>query len=70
MVSPSLRQSGGAIKYFIVTGVGYSSPNTTLTLYGGTDYDLANSPIIEPYFSMAKAPMAFLWMRPNGGWRA
>lgn len=49
----------GAIKYFIITGVGYSSPNTTLTLYGGTDYDLANSAIIEPYFSMAKAPYGF-----------
>jgi hypothetical protein len=39
--------------------VGYSSPSTTLKLYGGTDYDLANSPIIEPYFSMAKAPYGF-----------
>ena len=54
-----LQQAGGAIKYFIITGVSYSSPNTTLTLYGGTDYDLANSPIIEPYFSMAKAPYGF-----------
>ena len=49
----------GSVKYFIITGVGYSSPNTTLTLYGGTDYDLANSPIIEPYFSTAKAPYGF-----------
>jgi len=49
----------GDIKYFIVTGVAYSSPGTTLKLYGGTDYDLANSAIIEPYFSMAKAPYGF-----------
>jgi len=54
-----LQQAGGAIKYFIVTGVSYSSPSTTLTLYGGTDYDLANSAIIEPYFSMAKTPYGF-----------
>ena len=54
-----LQQAGGAIKYFIVTGVSYSSPSTILTLYGGTDYDLANSAIIEPYFSMAKAPYGF-----------
>jgi hypothetical protein len=44
---------------FIITGVSYSSPSTTLSLYGGTDYDLANSAIIEPYFSMAKAPYGF-----------
>ena len=54
-----LQQAGGAIKYFIITGVSYSSPSTTLTLYGGTDYDLANSAIIEPYFSMAKTPYCF-----------
>ena len=54
-----LQQAGGAVKHFINTGVVYSSPNTVLTLYGGTDYDLANSPIIEPYFSAAKAPFGF-----------
>jgi hypothetical protein len=54
-----LQQAGGAIKYFIITNVSYSSPNTMLTLYGGTDYDLADSLIIEPYFSAAKAPYGF-----------
>ena len=54
-----LQQAGEAIKYFIITGVSYSSPSTVLTLYGGTDYDLANFAIIEPYFSMAKAPYGF-----------
>jgi len=54
-----LQQAGGVIKYFIITGVSYSSPSTTLTFYGGTDYDLANSSIIEPYFSAVKAPYGF-----------
>ncbi len=54
-----LQQAGGSTRYFIITNVSYSSPNTTLMLYGGTDYDLANSPIIEPYFSPAKAPFGF-----------
>ena len=54
-----MRLQQGSVKYFIITGVSYSSPNTTLTLCGGTDYDLANSPIIEPYFSPAKAPFGF-----------
>ena len=54
-----MRLQQGSVKYFIITGVSYSSPNTTLTLCGGTDYDLANSPIIEPYFLPAKAPFGF-----------
>jgi hypothetical protein len=53
-----LKQAG-IISYFIITGVAYSAPSTTLTLYAGTDYSLANSRIIEPYFSMAKAPYGF-----------
>ena len=46
-------------KYFLVTGVSYSSPNTTITLYGGTDYTLANSAISNIYFSSQKAPVGF-----------
>jgi len=58
-VLQKLKLQQGSVKYFIITGVGYSSPSTVLTLYGGTDYDLANSAIIEPYFSMAKTPYGF-----------
>lgn len=46
-------------KYFIITGVSYISPDTTVTLYGGTDYDLANVAITNPYYSTAKAPQGF-----------
>jgi len=46
-------------KYFIVTKVSYSSPNTTVTVYGGTDYTLASSAITNPYYSMMKAPAGF-----------
>ena len=46
-------------KYFIITAVSYSSSNTTLTLYGGTDYDLANATITSPAFSVMKAPYGF-----------
>jgi len=62
-----LQQAGGTTKYFFITGIGYSSSGTTLTLYGGTDYDLANAPIIEPYFSPAKAPFGF--PLDEGKWR-
>lgn len=46
-------------KYFIITAVSYSSPNTTITVYGGTDYDLANATITSPYYSTQKAPLGF-----------
>lgn len=54
-----LTQSTGGTKYFIVTKVAYSDPNTTLTLYGGTDYNLENEAISTPYYSLVKAPAGF-----------
>ena len=47
------------VKYFIITKVAYSSPNTTITMYGGTDYDLVNAAITSPYYSVVKAPQGF-----------
>jgi hypothetical protein len=46
-------------KYFIITAISYSSPSTTITLYGGTDYDLANAAISYPHYSRDKAPYGF-----------
>lgn len=46
-------------KYFIITAVSYGAPNTTVTVYGGTDYDLANAAITSPFYSMMKAPYGF-----------
>ena len=53
-----LSQSTGGTKYFIVTKVEYSS-STTLTLYGGTDYNLEDEAISTPFYSIAKAPFGF-----------
>ena len=50
---------GGSTKYFIVVQSTYGAPNTTLTLYGGTDYTLAAGAITNPYYSMVKAPAGF-----------
>ena len=66
IIMPGMRMKmtqGAAIKYFIVTKVSYSSPNTTITLYGGTDYTLGST-ITLPYYSMLKAPAGFP-MSPN-----
>ena len=54
-----LTQSA-TVKYFIVTAVGaYSGGATLITVYGGTDYTLANSAITSPNYSYAKAPTGF-----------
>jgi hypothetical protein len=45
-------------KYFIITKVAFST-DTTITIYGGTDYDLANAAITSPYYSLMKAPAGF-----------
>lgn len=42
--------------YFIVTAISAS----TITLYGGTDYTLANSAISSPAFALAKAAVGML----------
>lgn len=48
------------IKYGIITNVGaYASGKTPITIYGGTDYVLANDPITSPAYSAAKAPFGF-----------
>lgn len=45
-------------KYFIITKVAFST-DTTVTIYGGTDYDLANAAITLPFYSVVKAPAGF-----------
>lgn len=60
--SPGMRiklTQGGVVKYFIITAISYSAPNTALTLYGGTDYTLTDEAITNNYFSSHKAPQGF-----------
>lgn len=49
------------IRYFIITGVSYNSGTglTTVTVYGGTDYTLANAAITSPFYSTSKVPLGF-----------
>lgn len=53
-----LTQSTGGTKYFIITKIAVST-DTTLTLYGGTDYNLENEAISNPYYSVVKVPQGF-----------
>ena len=43
-------------KYFYVVSSSYSSPNTTVTITGGSDYTLANAAITNPAYSYASPP--------------
>ena len=46
-----IKLENTSVKYFYIVDVSYSSPNTTITVTGGTDYTLANSTIASPYYS-------------------
>lgn len=54
-----LKLTQTTVKYFILTNVVYSAPNTILTVFGGTDYTLVNAAISSPFFSIAKVPAGF-----------
>ncbi len=55
-----IKLTQGTVKYFIITAVStFSGGNTTITVYGGTDYDLANAAITLPYYSMVRSPLGF-----------
>ena len=51
-------KQAGAYLYFIVTKIAFST-NTVVTLYGGSDYDLANVTIQEVGVSIEKSPIGF-----------
>lgn len=54
-----LVQATGGTKYFIITVVAHAAGTTTITVYGGTDYVLANQAINNPNYSRDKAPIGF-----------
>lgn len=61
-----IRITQGTVKYFIITKVAFST-NTTVTIYGGSDYDLVSTgttAITAFAYSFAKSPSGFP-MSPN-----
>lgn len=46
------------VKYFIITAVAFST-DTTITVYGGTDYNIDDAAISLNYYSTQKAPQGF-----------
>lgn len=59
-VGMRIKLTQTTIKFFIITAVGaYTAGKTIITVYGGTDYTLANAAITLPYYSTQKAPFGF-----------
>jgi len=54
-----LDQSVDGTKYGFITKVTFDDPGSTITIYMGTDYDLDNAAITNPYYSTQKAPLGF-----------
>lgn len=54
-VGDKIKLTQTTVKYFIITAI----TDTTLTVYGGTDYTLANAAISANYYSHAKSPVGF-----------
>lgn len=50
--------NGGATKYFYISAVSWSDPNTVLVITGGSAYSLANSAITYPFYSHSN-PVGF-----------
>jgi hypothetical protein len=46
-------------KYFYVVSTSYTSPNTVITVTGGSDYSLVNAVIVSPYLSYVETPQGF-----------
>lgn len=59
-VGQRIKLTQTTVKYFIITAVStFAGGNTTITVYGGTDYTLANAIITNPFWSMVKSPQGF-----------
>lgn len=54
-VGDRIKLTQTTVKYFIVTAVA----DTTLTVYGGTDYTLVDATISANYYSHSKSPVGF-----------
>lgn len=46
-------------KYFYITGISYSSPNTIMTVCAGNVYSISNATITVPYYSKMATPNGF-----------
>ncbi len=58
-VGDKIKLTQTTVKYFVIVGVSYSAPNTTITIFAGTTYSLANAAITSNYYSRAAEAFGF-----------
>lgn len=58
-IGDKVKLTQTTVKYFYITAISYSSPNTTITLTAGTSYTVANAAITLPYYSKTETPQGF-----------
>ncbi len=59
-VGMRVKYTQTTVKYGIITAVSaYSGGNTTITIYGGTDYTMTSADISANFYSSQKAPQGF-----------
>lgn len=46
-------------EYGVITKINYSAPNTTVTLFTGTDHNIPNMTLNNPYYSTQSSPYGF-----------
>lgn len=54
-----LKQNSGAYKYFFITSITDTDSVSTLTLFAGTSYSIANEPIKDLWVASGVDPMGF-----------
>jgi hypothetical protein len=59
LVNMLVKLTQTTVKYFRIVKVVYSSPNTTVTINGGTDYNLTNAAITNNYYSSMPSPSGY-----------
>lgn len=56
-VGMRLKLTQTTVKYFTITAISYSAPNTTVTVDGGGDYTVANAAITANFYSWGRSPV-------------
>lgn len=58
-IGDKLKLTQTTVKYFRITAISYSSPNTTITVSGMVLYSLASATITNPFYSRIETPFGF-----------
>jgi hypothetical protein len=68
-VSDKLKFTQSSVKYFYITAISYSAPDTTITVQGIYGETVANDAITANYYSKVESPQGFYPIQAVSGWR-